>query len=206
MIQRIFNKLLAKPSNSSDRFMGQLRRGDVAIDAGANVGWVTESMLNHGAVVYAFEPNPFAFDILRNKFIGNPSVHCMNKGVYDRDAVLPLYLHENSDEDEVQWSQGTSLLPFKSNVRKDKQVNVELVDLAAFIRGLGNRVKLLKIDIEGAEYEVLTHVIKTGAIDMVDTVIAETHADRIPELRDKHNELLSLIEDRGLDNIHLDWE
>jgi 16S rRNA A1518/A1519 N6-dimethyltransferase RsmA/KsgA/DIM1 with predicted DNA glycosylase/AP lyase activity len=44
-----------------------IEKGDICIDAGANVGNITAQMLDYGAKVYAFEPNPFAFAKIRTK-------------------------------------------------------------------------------------------------------------------------------------------
>lgn len=66
MIPKIINSLFEK-RNRIVNSLG-LKTGDVCIDCGANVGYVTEKMTRKGCVVYAFEPNPYAYKILENKF------------------------------------------------------------------------------------------------------------------------------------------
>src|SRR5437879_2510751 len=90
------------------RAFADLQPGDIAIDAGANVGDITAVMAATGATVYAFEPNPFAFKALRRRFASNPNVHCINKAVLDRAAKLPLYFHQNSRWNKIKWSNGSS--------------------------------------------------------------------------------------------------
>lgn len=182
-----------------------LRKGDICIDCGANRGDVTQKMVERGATVYAFEPNPHVFEILEKRFAGQENVHCIRKGVLDRDAKVRLFMHENSDEDEVYWSQGTSMLDFKGNINKDKFVEIEAVDLAGFIEGLGRRVKLLKMDVEGVEYETLERLIMTGVIDRIDRVVVETHEKKIPELLPKHEALLELMKRKSVRNVSLNW-
>ena len=39
----------------------------------------------------------------------------------------------------------------------------------------------IKMDIEGAEYDVIDHLMKTGAIDLIDILAVEWHANKFPE-------------------------
>ena len=94
--------------------------GAIGIDCGANVGNVTQQLLVSCDEVYCFEPNPYAFKVLETRFASNKQVTCYNSPVLDREEVVNLYFHENSGEDEVHWSTGSSLLDFKGNVLKTK--------------------------------------------------------------------------------------
>jgi hypothetical protein len=118
---------------------------------------------------------------------------------------MKLYLHENSDEDEVLWSTGSSLLDFKGNVLREKNVEVEIIDLCEFIESLNHRIRILKIDIEGVECRVLAKMIGTGVIERVDHVFVETHDHKIPELKAETHAIRELIKKRGIKNINLDW-
>ena len=51
---------------------GVLRPGDVAIDCGANVGEVSARLLETGADVIAFDPEPWAVERLRERFQNEP--------------------------------------------------------------------------------------------------------------------------------------
>ena len=201
-IFEFIGRLVAKKSGD---IFDILKINDIAIDCGANVGNITKQMAERGAVVYAFEPNPHAFKVLEEKFKNDHNVHCVNKGALDRNTKMPLYMHENSDQDEVYWSQGTSLLDFKGNVNKEKFVEVELIDLSEFIEKLGQRVKLLKMDVEGVEYEILNKLIETNVYKLIDLILVETHEKKITELRDKHEALIEKIKNENITNIDLTW-
>lgn len=183
----------------------QLGKDDIAIDCGANVGSITEYLCKSGATVYSFEPNPYAFEILKSKFSTIPNVHCRQEGVSNANNKMKLYLHENSDEDEVHWSTGSSLLDFKDNVRTDKFVEVQIIDLSDFINSLEQRVRILKMDVEGAECGILMKLIESDVINKIDHVFVETHDHKIPELKAETDEIRELIEKRGIQNINLDW-
>ena len=186
-------------------FSIKLTKADIAIDCGANVGNITQHLCKSGATVYSFEPNPYAFRVLQDRFSNVQNVHCFLKGVSDNKSKMKLYLHENSDEDQVYWSVGSSLLNFKGNVLTDKYVEVEIIDLCEFIESLNQRVRILKMDVEGVECRILEKIISTGVIDKIDYAFIETHDHKIPELKAETNAIRELIKKRRIENINLDW-
>lgn len=159
-----------------------LQEAHTVIDCGANVGDMTAVMAEGGATVHAFEPNPHACSVLRKKFEHNPRVHIHEAAVHVSNGTLRLYLHENSSQDEVYWSNGSSLLADKPNVSDERFVEAQTVDLAAFIDALPGRIRLIKMDIEGAEVEVLRRLIETGSLDKVNFLFVETHEEKMPWL------------------------
>jgi FkbM family methyltransferase len=114
-------------------------------------------------------------------------------------------LHENSDEDEIRWSTGSSFLDFKGNILKDKYCEVETIDLCEFIESLNCNVKILKMDVEGVECKILKKMINTGIIKKIDYAFVETHDHKIPELMHETDMIRELIEVKGLKNICLEW-
>lgn len=186
-------------------FSIQLEKTDIAIDCGANVGNFTQHLCKSGAYVYCFEPNPHAFKVLQDRFSNMQNVCLIQKGVYDRNSFLKLYLHKKSDEDEVKWSTASSLLEFKGNVLDDKYVEVEIIDLCEFIESLNKRVRIIKIDVEGAECAILRKMINSGVIDKIDYVFVETHDHKIPELKTETNAIKKLIKQKRIEHINLDW-
>jgi FkbM family methyltransferase len=182
-----------------------LRPGDIAIDCGANVGEVTRRMARPGVRVFAFEPNSHAFKVLQAKFDGNSKVVCLNQAVADRVGTLKLYLHENSEGDQVLWSVGSSLIESKGNVSRDRYEEVQVVDLCEFIQGLQSKVRVLKIDIEGAEVALLNKFIDLKLHRQVEKIVVETH-ERIPELTEPTARLKERIRREKIRNIDLSWE
>lgn len=209
MIDRVLNRLFPgrDPIERARReFLAiELSETDIAIDCGANVGDVTEHLCRSGATVYAFEPNPFAFASLQRRFAQRPNVRCFQQAVLDCNEVRRLYFHERSDQDEVHWSTGSSLLDYKGNVRKDKFVETPVIDLSAFIATLRARVKLLKIDVEGVEGAILRKLLTTGVIHSIAHVFVETHERKVPELQADTDELRLMLKKMKLTHVNLDW-
>jgi FkbM family methyltransferase len=184
----------------------ELGPGDIAIDCGANLGSVTEVLARGGAEVHAFEPNPDAFAILSRNTAGMPNVHLHQQAVLDRNGTMRLFLHLNYARNPERFSAGSSLIAEKRNVDGSTGVEVEVIDLPAFIEALGRPVKLLKIDVEGAEYAILEALIERGIIDRIERVFVETHAHAIKSLAEADARLRRRIAELDLGaKIDLNW-
>lgn len=149
--------------------------GEIALDCGAHIGNVTAVLAARGAQVYSFEPNPHAFAVLRDRFAAAPNVHCLERAVSVADGSAPLFLHALSAEDPVGRASGSSLLATKGNIDVGATVEVETVDLAAFVLRLDRPVALLKLDVEGMELPVLRRLVETGTIERIRHVLVEMH-------------------------------
>jgi FkbM family methyltransferase len=196
------------PARQAEAALMALRfaAGEIAVDCGANVGKYTEILARKGATVYAFEPNPYAFGLLRERCRKFPRVHCINKGVLDETGLMKLYLRNNSEEDPVKYSTSSSFMTYSPNLNYQSSMEIEVIDLGDFIRSLPRRVKVLKMDIEGAEYRVLRKLIATDTISLIDHAFVETHERITGEIETEAAELDALIAQRQLTNINLDWK
>jgi FkbM family methyltransferase len=126
--------------------------------------------------------------------------------VSDRAGTARLYLHVDAARDPLRWSVGSSLVAAKGNVRADTFVDVETIDLDAFLESLGRRIALLKLDVEGVEIPILRKLLAFGRIDLVDHLLVEMHDRRVPELEKDGEELRRLVAERGLSHVRLDWD
>jgi FkbM family methyltransferase len=130
-----------------DLFRQLLRPGDVAIDAGANIGALTVAMAQlvgkQGAVL-AFEPQRAVFDILVNNVrlngLTNVFAHCRALGKSAGTVRVPRL-----DYEQVDNFGGVAL-----GSSKGDDVAVVTIDSLAV-----PRLRLLKVDVEGMECEVV---------------------------------------------------
>jgi FkbM family methyltransferase len=188
-----------------DKVVAGLSQGDIALDCGANVGLFTTRMAQSGATVYAFEPNPDAYRKLAEVTASYPNVLLHQAAVTTKLGEVELYLHKYADDDPEYWSSGSSLLAEKSNVRKDNALKVEGIHLAAFIKDLGQPVKLMKMDIEGAEVDVLNQLLDEGLHESIEQAFVEVHDRRIKSLAKPTQRLRERLQALGVSHFRLDW-
>ena len=128
----------------------EIHRGDVVLDAGANVGVFTRKALWAGASkVIAIEPGPENVECLRRNFaaeIADGRVVIYPKGVWDKDDILKLSV------DPVSSAKDSFVRPIETA----EFINVELTTIDKMVAELGlARVDFIKMDIEGAEQKAV---------------------------------------------------
>lgn len=185
--------------------VSRLARRDIAIDCGANVGVFTTMMARTGATVYAFEPNPAAYEALLKNTAHYPNVKAFHAAVTTAPGPVRLYLHKWAGQDPLHWSTGSSLFSAKSNVSKDTYCLIEGIQLAQFIKDLGGPIRILKMDIEGAEVDILNQLLDEGLQNAIEQAFVEVHDKRIRELVAPTQKLRDRLEGLGVTHFRLDW-
>ncbi|HEY0740168.1 MAG TPA: FkbM family methyltransferase [Chryseosolibacter sp.] len=127
---------------------GPIPANGVVVDIGANIGMFSlYAAINGARKVYAFEPNRKSFEILCKNIEVNKFTDIIipfNEGVSDTDGKI-IYLPEDSSPYNVA-----------TQAMKTDNVPVETVSLTSILNDrVKEKVDLLKIDCEGAEYEIL---------------------------------------------------
>ena len=125
----------------------QVRAGDVVVDLGANIGNHTlllAKLVGKTGRVYAFEPHPHNFALLKKNVEANgyTNVVVEQKAVSDRAAKIKLYLGRTD--------RTTQHSIIESNYVQEQYVEVETVKLDDYFKG--KSVNFIKMDIEGAEH------------------------------------------------------
>lgn len=180
-------------------------KNDILIDCGANVGDITSLMARTRGVIYAFEPDPNAFRVIKRRFKYVRNVQIFNKGVCPQSQVMPFFMHRTNGKDPVDASVGSSF--FEEKNKKHEKINIECVDFPNFIEGLGRSVSLLKMDIEGMEFDVIDSLISSDQIKNIKKLIIETHERQMPTLHERKIALERYIHENDLkDVIDLDWK
>lgn len=127
--------------------------GDVIIDAGANEGMFSIFMSKHfpQTKIVAFEPVPETyFTLVENiKLNGCKNITPINLGLGDSSTTKATLVVANN------FSGGSSgVITFDPNSQHQVEVGIIGLDRAMEMCGV-DKVKLLKMDIEGMEYDVL---------------------------------------------------
>lgn len=175
------------------------------LDCGANIGEISEEFLKTGAEVIAFEPDPVAFDLLKKRLAGRERIQLLNKAVWVENTQLSFFLHKDRTEKERELTVSSSIVENKVNISTEHSIEVEAIDLIQFVEDLGRRVNLIKIDIEGAETEILYKMIERKTYEKFDLAVVETHETKIPGQAEDIEKIKALFVERGIENIKLNW-
>lgn len=135
-----------------------LKPGDVAIDVGAHIGVYTIPMakiVGPRGIVVAVEPSPIRKYLIKNIKLNNvENVLVSEKAAYSTQRHLEFYFdlaHSGIGSTVVGWAEKfvkSQLVRLK--VEDDTLDNIVLSKIPSL-----DHVKLLKVDVEGAEVEVL---------------------------------------------------
>ncbi|MCI0330811.1 MAG: FkbM family methyltransferase [candidate division Zixibacteria bacterium] len=125
---------------------GQVKKGDVVLDVGANVGYYTllfSRWVGETGKVYAFEPDPDNFALLQKNVRANrrQNVTLVQKGVSNRTGKLKLYLSGRNKAGHRIYATGEAR----------PSLEIESVRLDDFFRDYEGKIDFIKMDIEGAE-------------------------------------------------------
>ncbi len=143
--------------NVTAAFQRHLAQGDVCVDIGAHVGYFTllaSKLVGAEGHVYAFEPSPVNFRALRANLERNGAVNVTAFEVAAGEAVGTAVLHEGPGTNTGR----ATLNPVRagSNVGERPQVVVDIRPVLTTIPAEDlTRVRVIKIDVEGHELEVL---------------------------------------------------
>lgn len=191
--------------------VSMLRPGDVVIDCGANRGAVTGPLAATGAKVHAYEPDPYAFGELSAALAGLPNVTLHNAAVGTGDGTVRLMRARNFDENPKGASVKSTVVPGGRQISEaaENQIPVPLVDLPRVIRDLAARhgeIAFLKLDIEGAELELLERMFEDDLFALIRLTVAETHERKFRDLAPRFAALRQAIAARyPATRVNLDW-
>jgi FkbM family methyltransferase len=136
----------------------------LVFDVGAFVGdWTEKVSRRTGARVYAFEPNPRLGRHLRTRLAGYPKVTALNYGLGGSDATARLSLHglgSSTHDDSSRFE--TAIVRIRDIAEVLDELRIDHIDL-------------LKLNIEGSEYDLLERLIETRWTPRIGTLVVQFH-------------------------------
>ena len=186
-----------------------LRPGDLALDCGANMGVVTDVLAKTGAEVIAFEPDPWAFGKLTERFAETRNVTLVNAAVGVGTGTVRLMRATNFCDNPTGASVKSTILDGGRQIDAENGVDVPLIDFPGFLRErLQDRpeIAFIKMDIEGAELDILEAMDRDALFDQVRVLVAETHERKFRDLRPRFRALRRSFAGKYDPNrVSLDW-
>jgi FkbM family methyltransferase len=130
--------------------LDKIKPGDTVLDIGANIGYFTLLFAQKAGPtgrVYAFEPSPENFALLKKnvEVNGYGNVTLVNKAVSDRTQTIKLYVSKTNLGDHHIYDTGDGR----------ESVDIECVRLDEFFPNLPTNISVVKVDVQGAEFQVM---------------------------------------------------
>ena len=135
------------------------KKGDIVVDVGAHIGQYTitsSDRLGPNGKVVAIEADPANFEMLKLNINLNQFTNVLpiNYAVSSKEEKVKLYLPSQ----ESGFTKYNTIMTDRARTEKDKfiQVNANTLDNLLQQNGISHEdVNWIKIDVEGAEFEVL---------------------------------------------------
>lgn len=162
-----------------------IRKGDITVDVGANIGYYTLLMAKLKAVVHSFEPEPNNFTLLKNNVELNhfTNVILHNKAVSNINGKAKFIL---ADYGIGQHKLGNSKFGTRTI-----DVTVTTIDL--------ENIDFAKIDVEGAELLVLQ-----GMKTLPNKMILEFNTENLKEHGTTPTEFFNFVKNYSIKQITKD--
>jgi FkbM family methyltransferase len=183
----------------------------IFLDCGFHHGEGLEYFINNGIIttdykIYSFEANPACFieervELLRNKY--SLDITSFNKAVWVEDGIVTFNQENHTKSGSGSPTDGASNIDgWGSSIQGigfnhlgyETQVTIPSIDLSKFVNDLPNDSHIIcKLDIEGAEFEILRKMIKENTASKIKEFYVEFHEGRMypKESVDTKNEIIS---------------
>lgn len=136
------------------------KEGDIVVDIGAHIGpytLIAAKRVGPTGMVIAIEADPANFDLLNRNISLNKltNVIALNYAVYSKDEMIKLYL-PSGEEQSSYTKYNTVMLDRAPGETKFLEVKANKLDCILQEKGIKHdEINWIKIDVEGAEFEVL---------------------------------------------------
>lgn len=165
-----------------------IKKGNIIFDIGANVGLysvLSSRLVGDFGKVFSFEPSPDSFQLLKENIKLNnlKNVIAINKGVSNRKHTKKLFVYP-ADPKQNSFFKKSKMKNF---------IKVNCITLKEIIEK--NKIKsidVLKMDCEGAEYEILFSS-SDNVIKKIKRVVMEVHNEKGHSI----NDLKIFLEKKG---------
>jgi FkbM family methyltransferase len=133
-------------------FEQEIENGSVVLDLGANIGLYTLIAAKSASQVFAFEPDPKSFSNLKKNIEANNAmnVHLVNKAVRNKTGKDPFCSYSKYPLD-----RGNLHIVTEHEKMNQNFIVVETISLDEFFRNKSKKIDVIKMDIEGLEFEAL---------------------------------------------------
>jgi len=137
----------------------------LVFDVGGYKGqWAIDLYSRYGSTVYIFEPVPESYEIIKTRTFRNKKIKVFNFGLYDKNI-----------QKNITNNKESSTIFFNSD-GGGNVTTIEMVDVVDFMdKNLTRPVDLVKINVEGCEYQIMNRLIKSEYEKHFDAFLIQFH-------------------------------
>jgi FkbM family methyltransferase len=165
------------------------------VDAGANVGVFSSYMLlnDYATKIVAIECDKVALKYLQKNFKHNTTVTVLSKAL--SSSPEPITFYHSPDNPVISSTLSPDRLESHlAGVKGNVENIVETVTIDQLVNTYGE-IDLLKIDIEGAEYDIILNA-NVSVFDQINNIFLECHFFE-KDYKQKYNAVLDKIRMMG---------
>lgn len=130
---------------------------------GEDITFDEELISQFSCTVYAFDPTPKSIRFMAEK--ENKKIHFTPVGIHGYDGTTDFFLPKNPD-----YVSGS----VKKHTGVEEKITVPVKKFSTIAKELQHaKVDLLKMDIEGAEYDVIDNILASGVV--ITQILIEFH-------------------------------
>ena len=142
----------------------------------------------HNCNVFGFDPTPKSINWV-NRQSQPQNFHFFDFGISNKTGIVDFYLPKNPNH-----VSGSSVV--QNNINVAEKVSVKMKSIRAIMQELGHKhIDVLKMDIEGAEYDVIENVLKDNI--SITQILIEFHDRLIQDGRRRTIDVLNKLKLQG---------
>ena len=149
----------------------------IVIDGGANIGAAALDWASRGSEVHAYEPAPVSRERLAANVAASPfasRIRVFPEALAERSGTIRLFVSEHSVL--------SSTYPLPAQISPGVEHEVPSLSLKDAVVRAGGAVRVLKLDVEGAEGDILAGA-DGATLRAVERVVLEYHDHLVPGVR-----------------------
>lgn len=153
-----------------------LNEKSIVFDVGGYKGeFAGDIFCKYNATIYVFEPIKSFFQIIQKKFVNNQKVKIYNFGLAGKDEQMQISMSDNSSSVFLK-TEDSETIQLKSIVNFIQENTIQSVDL-------------IKINIEGGEYELLEALIENNLINVFKNIQVQFHDFLLEDGKERMNRI-----------------
>lgn len=190
----------------------------IHLDLGTHFGqglndFISMLNINSDWAIYSFEANPITYNQFKNQgghdFFKNLKIDFLNKAVGVFDGLIEMNLETAGDTKQPNGMASTIINlnewhPWDGTLQQNFQqtATVECIDFSNFVSQLDGDFITCKMDIEGAEFDILEKMIADKSILKINKIWIEFHDHFFinkQEMFDRKNNIIKFLSENKIE-------